>query len=97
VALKAGRHDTVESVARRYRVSASQVAQWNNLSPAAALKPGQTVLVYVAAGKSATKGSRTAQAVGPKGQKQAATSTKTVPKTKGERVARKGEERLAHN
>ena len=97
VALKAGRNDTVESVARRYRVSASQVAQWNNLSASAPFKPGQTVLVYVAAGKSATKASRTAQPAGPKAQHQVATSPRTAPKTKGERVARKGEEHLAHN
>ena len=97
VALKAGRKDTVASVAARYRVSAAQVAQWNDLSPSAAFKPGQTVLVYVAAGKGAAKGSSTAQTVGHKGQRIVVTSSKAAPKTKGERVARKGGEHLAHN
>jgi membrane-bound lytic murein transglycosylase D len=97
VALKAGRKDTVASVAGRYRVSAAQVAQWNDLSPSAAFKPGQTVFVYVAAGKGAAKGSRTAQTVGHKGQRIVVTSSKAAPKTKAERVARKGGEHLAHN
>ena len=49
VALKAGRKDTVASVARRYRVSPAQIAQWNEVAAAAAFRPGQTILVYVAA------------------------------------------------
>jgi len=97
VALKAGRKDTVASVAARYRVSAAQVAQWNDLSPSAAFKPGQTVLVYVASGKTAAKVSGTAQTVGHKGQRIVVTTSKAAPKTKVERVARKGGEHLAHN
>ena len=63
VALRAGRKDTVASVAQRYRVSAQQVAQWNRLAASASFKPGQTVVVYVAgkaASKSAQPGRRTA-------------------------------------
>ena len=97
VALKAGRKDTVASVARRYRVSASQVAQWNDVSPSAAFKPGQTVLVYVAAGKRAAKASHTAKAAHSKAQRRVASSPKSAPKPKSERVARKGGEHLAHN
>ena len=47
VRLQAGRRDTVASVARRYRVSPAQVAQWNDTTPGAAFKPGQTVFVHV--------------------------------------------------
>ncbi len=47
LALKAGRHDSVTTVARRYHVSAAQVAQWNGVGAAAAFKPGQTIIVYV--------------------------------------------------
>ena len=46
--LKAGRKDSVASVARRYRVSALQVAEWNHVSAAAAFKPGQRIVVFVA-------------------------------------------------
>jgi membrane-bound lytic murein transglycosylase D len=49
VALKAGKGETVASVAARYRLSASQVAQWNKVSGKAAFKPGQTIVVYTAA------------------------------------------------
>jgi len=48
-ALKAGKKDTVASVARRYRVSAEQVAQWNHVGAGASFKAGQTVVVYAPA------------------------------------------------
>ena len=48
VSLKAGRRDSVAGVAKRHHVSAVQLAQWNNLSPAASFKPGQSIVVYVA-------------------------------------------------
>jgi membrane-bound lytic murein transglycosylase D len=48
VALKVGkRGDSIAAVAKRYAVSAQQVAQWNNLSAGARLAPGSTVVVYV--------------------------------------------------
>ena len=47
--LRAGRRDTVASVARRYRVSAEQVAQWNSTHVGASFAPGQSVVVYLAA------------------------------------------------
>lgn len=52
MSVKAGKRDSVSSIARRYRVSASQVAQWNSVSPSANFKPGQAVVVYLA-GKAA--------------------------------------------
>ena len=48
VALRVGkRGDSIAAVAKRYAVSAQQVAQWNNLSAGARLAPGSTVVVYV--------------------------------------------------
>ena len=47
MALKAGKRDTVASVAKRYRVSAQQVAQWNKVGTASTFKRGQTIVVYV--------------------------------------------------
>jgi membrane-bound lytic murein transglycosylase D len=47
--LKAGKRDSVASVARRYRVSATQLAHWNGTSAGARFQPGETILVYVAA------------------------------------------------
>jgi membrane-bound lytic murein transglycosylase D len=45
--VKAGKRDTVASIAKRYRVSASQVAQWNDVAPSAAFHAGQAVVVYL--------------------------------------------------
>ena len=47
--LKAGSKDSVASIARRYRVSTAQVAQWNDVAEAARFKRGQTVIVYLPA------------------------------------------------
>ena len=76
VSLKAGRKDSVVSVAKRQHVSAVQLAQWNNLSPAASFKPGQTIVVYVAAKAARTKGVHTAAA-----------SRRSVGAAKGRNVA----------
>jgi membrane-bound lytic murein transglycosylase D len=48
MSLRAGRKETVASVAHRYRVSPAQVAQWNGVGASASFKYGQTVVVFVA-------------------------------------------------
>jgi membrane-bound lytic murein transglycosylase D len=47
--LKAGKKDSVASVAKRYHVAPAQVAEWNHVAPGASFTPGQTVVVYTAA------------------------------------------------
>ncbi|MCV2351932.1 transglycosylase SLT domain-containing protein [Paucibacter sp. Y2R2-4] len=57
LSLKAGKHDTVATVAARYRVSPAQVAEWNKVAVKSSFKPGQTLVVYTApsaAGKRVT-------------------------------------------
>ncbi len=44
---RAGKGDTVVTVARRYRVTTAQVAQWNKVSPSARFAVGQRVVVFV--------------------------------------------------
>ena len=69
---KAGaKGDSVAAVAQRYRVSAEQVAQWNNTSASARFKPGQAVLVMVAvkpkaSSTTAASGRQKTQAAAPK-------------------------------
>ena len=46
VLLKAGKADTVASIARRYRVGAAQVAEWNAVTTIARFKPGANIVVY---------------------------------------------------
>jgi membrane-bound lytic murein transglycosylase D len=60
VAFKAGKKDTVASVARRYRVVPAQVAQWNGVPPGASFRPGQPVIVYLAGKLGAKASTRTA-------------------------------------
>ncbi len=48
VSFKAGKGESVASVARRYRTSAAQVAKWNKVGGKASFKPGQLVVVYTA-------------------------------------------------
>ena len=46
LSFKAGRKgDSVAAVARRYRVSTAQVAQWNDVGPQTRFKAGQTIVV----------------------------------------------------
>jgi membrane-bound lytic murein transglycosylase D len=45
--VKAGKRDSVASIARRYKLSASQVADWNDVGPSAVFKAGQQVVVYL--------------------------------------------------
>jgi membrane-bound lytic murein transglycosylase D len=45
--LRAGKRDTVASIARRMRVSPAMVAQWNRVSPSASFRKGQAVVVFV--------------------------------------------------
>jgi membrane-bound lytic murein transglycosylase D len=64
VSFKVGKKgDSVAAVARRYRVSASQVAGWNSVTTSAKFKPGQTVVVMLAKKppRAAAKGTSTAR------------------------------------
>ena len=65
VSFKAGKRDSVASVAKRYRVSAQQVAQWNRTSSGASFGKGQTVVVFVPAGNAMAKAQDTANSNGP--------------------------------
>lgn len=47
--VKAGRHETVASIARRYRVQPAEVAGWNNVLASGTFKPGQQVVLFLPA------------------------------------------------
>ena len=74
--VKARKGDTVASLAQRYRVSAMDVAGWNNVTASSSLKPGQSVVIYqsvkVAGSKTAGKGKNAV-----KNKKQSQTGKKT--------------------
>jgi membrane-bound lytic murein transglycosylase D len=68
--VRAGKGETVASIARKYKVSPDTVAQWNKVSPAASFKAGQQVVVFLPPGK------KTAVAARAQGKKQAAAPKK---------------------
>jgi membrane-bound lytic murein transglycosylase D len=47
--VKAGKKDSVVSLAKRYGLNVAEVARWNNVSASAAFKAGQQVVVYLPA------------------------------------------------
>ena len=44
--LRAGKGDSVANVARRYKLDAAQVAQWNKVNVGASFKPGQKIVIF---------------------------------------------------
>jgi membrane-bound lytic murein transglycosylase D len=45
--VKAGKRDTVATIAKRYRVTAAQVAEWNDVGAHAAFTAGQQVVLFL--------------------------------------------------
>ncbi|MBX3645370.1 MAG: transglycosylase SLT domain-containing protein [Rubrivivax sp.] len=101
IAFKAGkRGDTVTAVAKRYRVSAEQVASWNGVSPQARFQPGQTIIVMQPV--SAKSSTRAAKAAAPTKRAEAkakpasrTAAAKPTPASSSSRVAAsKGDSKL---
>jgi membrane-bound lytic murein transglycosylase D len=58
--IKAGKRESVASVARRYKLSAAQVADWNDVGVSAAFRAGQQIVLHLpvrSAGRSAVRAS----------------------------------------
>lgn len=54
ITLRAGKHgSSVAAIARRYRTSANQVAQWNHVGASGSFRPGATIVVMVPATRAA--------------------------------------------
>jgi len=74
--VKAGKRETVASIARRYRVPAAQVADWNGVGPSASFRPGQQVVVYLPVKSTARVPARMVhKAAATKGMRKAAQGT----------------------
>jgi len=91
VSFKVGRKgDSVPAVAKRYRVSAAQVAEWNSVSKDARFKPGDTVVVMKVqpakktkrSAKSSSKKRRTAAGRSTRSAKASSAKRSTASKSK---------------
>ncbi len=49
VTVKAGKRDTVATIARRYKIAPAQVGEWNEVAVTAAFKAGQQVVLHLPA------------------------------------------------
>ncbi len=88
LALKAGKHDSVASIAKRYRVSVAQVAHWNGVTAGARFKRGQLVTVFVPAKAVRTATAHRAKATEARATRTAAVRHKTTVKSTRTAAAR---------
>lgn len=63
--VRAGKRDTVASIAQRYKLSAAQVADWNDVGAASVFKAGQQVILHLPVRGSARTGTVRARAGSP--------------------------------
>lgn len=83
--VKAGKKDTVASIARRFRVSAKSVAEWNQTHAEGSFRLGQKVVLYLPAKVSARKLAKSKN----RGKIKTLATRKTSPSKKPTRVAHK--------
>jgi membrane-bound lytic murein transglycosylase D len=91
LAFRAGKNgDSVAAVAKRYRVSAAQVAAWNDVSPTARFAKGSTVVVHVAQRSAKAKGApqRTASNASAAPARKAAAAGKPVASQRSGKAVR---------
>ncbi len=67
--VKAGKKDTVASIASRYKTTPANVAQWNQVSATATFKSGQKVVVFIPANASKKSDSSKKVATAKRGKK----------------------------
>ena len=80
--VRAGKGETVASIARKYKVSAATVGEWNKVSTSASFKAGQHVVVYLPPGKAHSRSAST-KSSGKHGSTKVATKGKATAKKSG--------------
>ena len=75
--IRAGKNETVASVAKRYDVAPSSVAQWNKTSVGSAFKMGQQIVLQLPSSAKSTVRAATQPKAAPSGNTQRRTSKKT--------------------
>jgi membrane-bound lytic murein transglycosylase D len=92
ITIKAARGDTVASLARKYKTTAANVAEWNKVSSTASFKPGQSVVLYLPPSHiKATAGSKSAgKAAKPTHGKSSGKTEKATAHGKSGKTAKDG-------
>jgi len=81
--VKAGKKDSVASLAKRYQLNAAELARWNNVSASANFKAGQKVVVYLP-----TRAARAAKASPPSKTAAPAKAERSVKSTNTKKTAK---------
>ncbi|MBS0508988.1 MAG: transglycosylase SLT domain-containing protein [Proteobacteria bacterium] len=84
--VRAGKRDTVASIAQRYKVKAADVADWNDLKLSSKFKSGEQVVMYLPVRLTATAHTRSnskTEASHPAGKTAATHTAKSSPARKG--------------
>jgi membrane-bound lytic murein transglycosylase D len=76
--VRAGKGENVASIARKYKTSSANVAQWNKVGPSSSFKPGQQVVLFLPASARTKVSSNPAKSTAKSTSKSAA-KTKAVP------------------
>jgi membrane-bound lytic murein transglycosylase D len=92
IVVKAGKKDTLATLAKQYKVTEAQIAEWNDLRLSVKLHPGQAVALMVTSAPQAAarKGGKTRSAKAKKsGTSQASAQAKSGPPSSSTRVAKR--------
>ncbi len=92
--VRAGKRETVASIARRYRVSVDNVADWNDVKKNASFKSGQSVVMYLPVRLTTAVAARVPSAdvkqTAARGKAAPAASARTPAKQHSSSTSRKG-------
>ena len=85
----AGKKETVATLAQKYRVSPSAVADWNKISATATFKPGQKVVVFLPVKAHVTRTAKAGKTKVVSRKTGHATTARAAPMKRSTRLARK--------
>ncbi len=83
--VRAGKGETVASIAHKYHVNADQVAQWNKVAMSASFKLGQPVVVFLPQSQAKRSGSGARTAAHKAAPRRVASSSRSAPVRRAKR------------
>jgi membrane-bound lytic murein transglycosylase D len=89
ITVRAAKGDTVASIARRYKTTPANVAQWNQVASNTVFKPKQAVVVYVTAPSARKKAPAAKTQARAKAKPKAVAKAQVKPQAKTKQAAKK--------